>query len=102
MDYKTQNVMVDLLFEKFDRHKDFTLLKNEQKKIEDASHHSGTTRMSSNKVDGVVNKNCKVFDLKNLFISGSSVFRTIGSANPALTNIAMSIRLGKHIKKLIK
>jgi len=58
--------------------------------------------MSSNKVDGVVNKNCKVFDLKNLFIAGSSVFRTVGSVNPALTNIAMSIRLGEHIKELMK
>ena len=70
------------------------------KKIEDASHHSGTTRMSLNKSDGVVDKNCKFHDIRNLYISGNSIFRTIGSGNPALTNMAMSNRLGKFLNNL--
>ena len=75
---------------------------NENKNFEitDASHHSGTTRMSLNKLDGVVNKNCKFHDIKNLFISGNSVFRTIGSGNPGLTNMALSNRLGKYLNRL--
>ena len=71
------------------------------RKITDASHHSGTTRMSTNRLDGVVDKNCKLHDIKNLFISGNSVFRTTGAANPGLTNMAISLYLAKHIKSLI-
>ena len=56
--------------------------------------------MSLNKLDGVVNKNCKFHDIKNLYISGSSVFRTIASGNPALTNMALSNRLGKYLNRL--
>ena len=79
------------------------ILINEYKdrKITDASHHSGTTRMSTNRLDGVVDKNCKLHDIKNLFISGNSVFRTTGAANPGLTNMAISLYLAKHIKSLI-
>ena len=60
----------------------------------------GTTRMSLNTSDGVVDKNCKLHNLKNLYIGGSSVFRTSGSANPGLTNMALSIRLGEYINKI--
>ena len=56
--------------------------------------------MSLNKSDGVVDKNCKVHDIKNLYVSGSSVFRSAGSVNPGLTNMAMSIRLGKYLQNL--
>ena len=72
-----------------------------EKKITDASHHSGTTRMSLNRSDGVVDQNCKFHDIQNLFISGSSVLRSAGSVNPGLTNMAMSIKLAKHIEKLL-
>ena len=78
----------------------FTFEENINKEITDASHHSGTTRMSISKNDGVVDKNLKFHTLKNLFISGNSVFRTIGSGNPGLTNIALSNRLGKYINNL--
>ena len=56
--------------------------------------------MSINKSDGVVDKNCKFHDIRNLYISGNSIFRTIGSGNPALTNMAMSNRLGKFLNNL--
>ena len=55
--------------------------------------------MGFHKNDGVVDKNCKFFDIKNLYLAGSSVFRSIGYANPGLTNAAFSIRLAKHIVK---
>jgi choline dehydrogenase-like flavoprotein len=49
------------------------------------SHHMGTTRMSNNLKTGVVDINKKLFELDNLFISGSSVFPTSGWANPSYT-----------------
>ena len=101
IDYKTHNEFVMILKEKYKVHKFLKFEENKDKKITDASHHSGTTRMSLNKSDGVVNKNCKVHEINNLYISGSSVFRSAGSVNPGLTNMAMSIRLGKYLQKLI-
>ena len=53
----------------------------------------GTTRMHSSARYGVVNENCKVNDMDNLYIAGSSVFPSAGYANPILTVVAMAIRL---------
>lgn len=64
----------------------------------DASHHMGTTRMSVAPSTGVVDKNCKVYGVRNLFIAGSSVFPTVGHANPTLTIVALALRLADHLK----
>lgn len=100
IDYETQNEFIGILKNMFNNHNFLSFNENMNKKIEDASHHSGTTRMSLNKSDGVVDKNCKFHDIRNLYISGNSIFRTIGSGNPALTNMAMSNRLGKFLNNL--
>ncbi len=101
MDYKTLKEFVKVMKEKFKNHPFLNFDENVNKQITDASHHSGTTRMSLNRSDGVVDKNCKVHDVKNLFITGSSVFRSSGSANPGFTNMAMSKRLGNHLNEII-
>ena len=63
-------------------------------------HHMGTTRMHDNPNQGVVDANCKVHELANLYIAGSSVFPTGGAANPTLTIAALSLRLADHICSL--
>jgi choline dehydrogenase-like flavoprotein len=65
----------------------------------DASHHVGTTRMSRDPREGVVNEHCQVHGVGNLFISGSGVFPTSGHANPTLTIVALAIRLAEHLKR---
>jgi choline dehydrogenase-like flavoprotein len=65
-------------------------------------HHIGTTRMHDNPRLGVVDKDCKVHGLANLFVAGSSVFPTGGFANPTFTIVALAIRLGDHIKMLLE
>jgi len=62
-------------------------------------HQMGTTRMSNSPQQGVVDRNCKVHGLSNLFVAGSSVFPTYGTANPTLTIVALAIRLADHIKQ---
>jgi choline dehydrogenase-like flavoprotein len=57
------------------------------------AHHIGTTRMSANPRDGVVDSNCRVHGIENLYIAGSSVFATSGHANPTLTILALTLRL---------
>ena len=61
-------------------------------------HHMGTTRMHSSEKRGVVDANCKVHGIANLFIAGSSVFPTSGTANPTLTIIALALRLADHLR----
>ena len=62
-------------------------------------HHMGTTRMSQDPKKGVVDKNCQVHGINNLFIAGSGCFTTAGAPNPTLTLVALSLRLADHIKK---
>jgi choline dehydrogenase-like flavoprotein len=70
--------------------------------VGDASHHIGTTRMSNSEIDGVVNTDCQVFGVNNLYIAGSSVFPTSGHSNPTSTLIALAFRLGEHLKATVE
>jgi choline dehydrogenase-like flavoprotein len=65
-------------------------------------HHMGTTRMSENAKQGVVDANCKVHGINNLYIAGSSCFATGGSVNPTLTVVAISLRLSDYLKGKMK
>ena len=57
-------------------------------------HHIGTTRMGTDERTSVVNAQCQVHSVNNLFVAGSAVFPTSSQANPTLTLIALSLRLG--------
>ncbi|MDX2098951.1 MAG: GMC family oxidoreductase [Leptolyngbyaceae cyanobacterium bins.59] len=61
-------------------------------------HHLGATRMHPDPKQGVVDANCQVHGIHNLFIAGCSVFPTSGYANPTLTMIALSLKLADHLK----
>ena len=60
-------------------------------------HHMGTTRMDPDPAKGVVDANCRVHGMSNLFIAGSSIFPTVGSDTPTITIVAMALRLCRHI-----
>lgn len=64
------------------------------------AHHMGTTRMADDPRRGVVDANCRVHGVENLFVAGSSVFPTGGASNPTLTLLALTLRLSDHLKKL--
>lgn len=65
-------------------------------------HHMGTTRMHASPAHGVVDPDGKVHGVQNLFVAGSSVFPTCGFANPTLTIVALSARLGAHLQALLR
>jgi choline dehydrogenase-like flavoprotein len=54
--------------------------------------------MAANKDEGVVDKNCRVFGVENLYVAGSSVFPTGGFSNPTMTIVALAKRLGEHVQ----
>jgi choline dehydrogenase-like flavoprotein len=61
-------------------------------------HHMGTTRMTDDPQMGVVDKNCRMHRVENLYVAGSSVFPTSGYVNPTLTIVALALRLADHFK----
>jgi choline dehydrogenase-like flavoprotein len=61
------------------------------------NHHIGTTRIHLDPEQGVVDADCRVHGVANLFVTGSSVFPTGGYANPTLTIVALAIRLADHL-----
>ena len=73
-------------------------LKDASPKSSDSSHHMGTTRMHDDARQGVVDADCRVHGVANLFIASSAVFPTGGFANPTLTIVALGIRLADHLR----
>jgi choline dehydrogenase-like flavoprotein len=65
-------------------------------------HHMGTTRMSDDPKQGVVDRDCRVHGMTNLFIAGSSVFPTGGSSPPTLTITALALRLSDHLQRVMR
>lgn len=57
----------------------------------------GLTRMAANAQDGVVDPDCRVYGLDNLYIASSSVFPTGGFANPTLSIVALGYRVVDHV-----
>lgn len=60
-------------------------------------HHMGTTRMADDPKQGVVDAQCRVHGIDNLYVAGSSVFPTSGWANPTFTIAALALRTADHI-----
>ena len=69
-----------------------------QTRIYDVYHHIGTTRMHPDPRQGVVDSDCKVHGLDNLYVASSAVFPTGGYSNPTLTMMALCLRLSDHLK----
>lgn len=64
-------------------------------------HHMGTTRMHQDPKRGVVDADCRVHGIDNLFVAGSSVFTTSGASNPTYTIVALALRLSDHLDRLL-
>ncbi|WP_454840086.1 GMC oxidoreductase [Pseudomonas hormoni] len=68
-------------------------------KVAPHAHHMGTTRMASAPEFGVVDENCKVFGIDNLYVAGSSVFATAGASNPTMPLLQLALRLADHLNR---
>ena len=66
----------------------------------DGFHQIGTTRMGRDAQDGVVDHDCRAFGISNLFMAGTSVFRTSGAANPTFSAVALALRLADHLVRV--
>jgi choline dehydrogenase-like flavoprotein len=63
-----------------------------------AGHIMGTYRMGNDPAASVVDRNGRAHDHPNLFLLGSGVFPTVGTANPTLTIAALSLQAANVIE----
>ncbi len=63
----------------------------------DGAGQVGAARMSPTAATGVVDADCRVHGLGNLFVAGSAVLPRSGQANPMLTSVALAARLAHHV-----
>jgi choline dehydrogenase-like flavoprotein len=61
-------------------------------------HYMGATRMSTDPRSGVVNPECRMHAVSNVYVAGGSVFPTGGAANPTLTIVALALRLAQQLR----
>jgi choline dehydrogenase-like flavoprotein len=54
--------------------------------------------MAYDESTGVVNPDCRLHSVHNLYVAGSSLFPTGGFANPTLSIVALALRLADHLK----
>lgn len=60
-------------------------------------HQIGTTRMGLTPQDSVVDADCRVHGVDNLYVSSSSVFPSSGQANPTFAAVALALRLASRL-----
>lgn len=68
----------------------------------DGYHQIGLARMSDHPQSGVVDPDCRVHQIDNLYLAGASVFPTGGHANPTLPAVALALRLAEHLARVVK
>lgn len=60
-------------------------------------HEVGTSRMSANARDGVLNSYCQTHDISNLYVFGGGAFPSTGDKHPTLTMMALTARGCDHL-----
>ena len=64
-----------------------------------SGHQCGTTRMSREPATGVVDPDCRLHEVPNVHVAGSSVFPTSGCSGPVLTILALGLRLAERLSR---
>lgn len=67
----------------------------------DVYHPTGSLPFGDDSNTSALNKDLRVWGIKNLYVSSTAIFPTGGSANPGLTHLALTERLASHIAEQI-
>ena len=70
--------------------------------VSGGQHQAGTCRMGNDPKTSVVNRDCQVHDVENVFVVDGSVHVTNGGFNPVLTIMANAYRASEHLVKAWK
>ncbi len=63
----------------------------------DGYHQLGLTRMGLDPRESIVDPNCRVHGVENLFVASGSIFPTSGQGNPTLLTAALAVRLARYL-----
>jgi choline dehydrogenase-like flavoprotein len=77
-------------------------LEDWQSHVTGGPHHIGTTRMSADPRHGVVDAECRVHSVDNLYLAGSSVFSTSGFSNPTFSLVTLALRLADTLERRLR
>ena len=66
------------------------------------AHQIGTVKFGKDPKTSVLDANCKVHDIDNLYVVDGSFFCSSAAVNPALTIIANALRVGDHLVGRLK
>ena len=72
---------------------------SQQIPIAGCAHQAGTLRFGKDPRTSVLDLNCKMHGMQNLYVVDSSFFPSIGAVNPTLTIIANALRVADVIKR---
>jgi len=66
-----------------------------------ANHVLGGARFGDDKTDSVLDRNCRVWEFDNLYVTDGSFMPTSGGANPTLTIQANAFRVADVLKQVV-
>src|SRR5207247_5761422 len=58
------------------------------------AHQAGTVRFGTDPASSALNTDCRAHEVDNLYVVDTSFFPSISAVNPALTAMAIAIRVG--------
>ena len=67
--------------------------------VHEIYHPAGTLRMGVDRVSSVVDTQLRLHDMENVYAVGSSVFPSMGAANPTFTAMALGLRLADTLHR---
>ena len=65
--------------------------------IQVCSHQCGTMRFGDDPRDSVLDRDCRMHELDNVYVTDASFFPSSGAVNPTLTIIANALRVGDRL-----
>lgn len=63
----------------------------------DGFHQVGGARMAADAGNGVVDTNCRLFEVSNVYLASTCIFPSSGQANPTFLGVALALRLAEHL-----
>ncbi len=70
--------------------------------LQGVAHQVGTCRFGEDPRTSVLDVNCRLHDVENLYVVDGSFFPSSGAVNPSLTIMANALRVGKHLLSEMK
>ena len=89
---------LDYFQDKYLRKIGFSEFYRSTKELEFTWHQAGTAQFGLDPKTSVLDKNCKAWDLDNLYVVDASFQPSQGATNPTLTIVANAIRVAEHLR----